>query len=219
MPIRAAGKRLRLKKLRALAPLIVAGTFAIAASAATGFEPGRPTPIPESAFQAVVVPSAPAPAASAPALSPALREIVEPWVSVDPAARAQPAQPLVHPIVVAKPIARPRVTSSSGGSSGGSSGSTSHSISGRASYYCRAGSSPCTVNYPDTSGFDAYAAAGPRLRAALGSTWRGRIVYVDGVRVKLIDWCQCYQGQSNEKLLDLYYDVFARVGSTVTIRW
>lgn len=94
-----------------------------------------------------------------------------------------------------------------------------HVLSGRASWYCRAGSSPCTENHPDSTSFDAYAAAGPKLRAALGSGWRGRIVSVDGIRVKLVDWCQCYQGQSNEKLLDLYYDVFARTGSAVTIRW
>jgi hypothetical protein len=37
--------------------------------------------------------------------------------------------------------------------------------------------------------------------------------------VKLIDWCQCYQGQSNEKLLDLYYDVYSRTGTKVTISW
>jgi hypothetical protein len=96
---------------------------------------------------------------------------------------------------------------------------TTHSITGLASWFCRAGVSPCTANHPDTSGFNAYAAAGPRLRRALGSDWRGSIVYVDGVRVKLIDWCQCYEGRSNEKLLDLYYDVFARVGSSVRIRW
>ena len=65
----------------------------------------------------------------------------------------------------------------------------------------------------------AYAAAGPRLRAAIGSSWRGRIITVNGMRVQLIDWCQCYQGQSNEKLLDLYYDVYARTGSRVVVRW
>jgi hypothetical protein len=93
------------------------------------------------------------------------------------------------------------------------------SLRGYASYYCRAGVSPCTNDYPDGGGVQAYAAAGPKLRNALGSGWRGSIVYVDGIRVKLIDWCQCYQGESNEKLLDLYYDVFARTGSPVVIRW
>ncbi len=118
------------------------------------------------------------------------------------AARPQPPLPVASPIVV--PIA-PKTT---------------HAISGRASYYCRTGVSSCTVNHPDGPGFDAYAAAGPALRAAIGPDWRGRIVYVDGIRVKLIDWCQCTGGKTGvEKLLDLYYDVFARTGSHVTIRW
>ena len=59
----------------------------------------------------------------------------------------------------------------------------------------------------------------PALRAAIGPDWRGTIITVDGIRVKLIDWCQCYRGEPSEKLLDLYYDVFARTGSTVTVRW
>ena len=133
-----------------------------------------------------------------------------------PIPRAQPplpvASPLVVPVATPKPTPKPTVTTST-------TSGTTHAISGLASWYCRAGISMCTVNHPDTSGFNAYAAAGPRLRRALGSDWRGSIVYVDGIRVKLIDWCQCYEGRSNEKLLDLYYDVFARVGSTVRIRW
>jgi hypothetical protein len=96
---------------------------------------------------------------------------------------------------------------------------TTHVIRGPASWYCRAGVSPCTNTNPDLGGFDAYAAAGPKLRAAIGPSWRGSIVYVDGIRVQLIDWCQCYQGEPNEKLLDLYYDVYARTGTAVTIRW
>jgi hypothetical protein len=96
---------------------------------------------------------------------------------------------------------------------------TSHVLRGPASWYCRAGVSPCTYTHPDGGGFDAYAAAGPKLRAAIGPGWRGSIVYVDGIRVKLIDWCQCYRGEPHEKLLDLYYDVYRRTGTSVTIRW
>jgi hypothetical protein len=118
--------------------------------------------------------------------------------------RAQPSVGAPKPVVVNVAPPAPKTT---------------HILRGYASYYCDAGSSPCTSGYPDAGGFDAYAAAGPKLRAAIGANWRGRIVYVDGVRVKLIDWCQCYQGQSNEKLLDLYHDVFLRTGSPVTIRW
>jgi hypothetical protein len=123
-------------------------------------------------------------------------------IPTPPPDRPLPSLPLTSPIVVS------------------TAPKTSHVISGRASYYCRAGVSICTLNHPDGGGFDAYAAAGPALRAAIGSGWRGRIVYVDGIRVKLIDWCQCYGGKSGvEKLLDLYYDVYARTGSQVTIRW
>ncbi len=121
-----------------------------------------------------------------------------------PPSRAQPSLEAARPIVVPVPTPKPRLT---------------HSLRGYASYYCRAGVSPCTVDYPDSGGVQAYAAAGPKLRDALGSDWRGSVVYVDGIRVKLIDWCQCYKGESNEKLLDLYYDVFSRTGSPVVIRW
>lgn len=95
------------------------------------------------------------------------------------------------------------------------------SLTGRASWYCnrdasRGPLSPCHYLYPDTSGYDAYAAAGPRLRAMLGR-WRNRVVLVDGLRVRLVDWCQCYKGTRHEKLIDLYRDVFGRTGSRVRI--
>jgi hypothetical protein len=190
--VRTPGPRSR---LRIVAPLVIAGTLVFGAGVVTGFEPGRPQALPESAFQQVVIPPAPA-------SSPDLRSVFDSVIETDPPApRAQPSLPAAAPIVVP---AAPKLT---------------HAISGRASWYCRAGISPCTVNHADTAGFNAYAAAGPRLRRALGPNWRGAIIYVDGVRVKIIDWCQCYEGQANEKLLDLYYDVYARVGSPVRIRW
>jgi hypothetical protein len=202
-------------QLRAVASFIVAGTFVLAANVAAGTEPGQASPIPDSAFRPVVVPSAPASRLQAEApLSAAapnqgfvpkvdLPELYEPLATTTPVERAQPKLPTSRPIVVKPAPPAPKYT---------------HSLKGYASYYCRAGSSPCTSGYPDGGGVQAYAAAGPKLRAALGD-WHGRVVSVDGIRVKLIDWCQCYQGQSNEKLLDLYYDVFARTGSPVTIRW
>ena len=121
--------------------------------------------------------------------------------------------------VLVKPTPRPDIA---GGIVRGSGGG--RSLSGLASWYCnRDGSrgpiSSCHYQYPDTGGFDAYAAAGPALREAIGPGWRGRVVSVDGIAVKLVDWCQCYQGQRQEKLIDLYYDVFRRVGGNVTIRW
>jgi hypothetical protein len=147
--------------------------------------------------------------------------ILERAMPVDPPKRPQPEPREPRPIVVRVEPDPPAVPSggAQGGGSGGGGGGGSHSIHGLASWYCRAGVSPCTVTHPDGGGFDAYAAAGPRLRAAIGSGWRGTVVSVDGVRVKLIDWCQCYKGEPQEKLLDLYYDVYRRVGGNVTIRW
>jgi hypothetical protein len=156
-----------------------------------------------------VVPAVSPWTAPAPAEPPDLEILREPLIATPPPKRPQPPIGPAKPIVVTvAPPAPARATVT-----------TSRSISGAASWYCRAGWSPCTNNHPDGAGFDAYAAAGPALRAAIGSGWRGTIVTVDGIRVKLIDWCQCYKGQANEKLLDLYYDVFTRTGSRVTIRW
>jgi hypothetical protein len=142
------------------------------------------------------------------------------------APRPQPAAALdvvIKPTPTPKPP--PRQASSSGqGRSSTAVRSSGNSLRGKASWYCnndgsRAQISACHYQYPDTGAFNAYAAAGPRLRAALGSGWRGRVVSVNGVRVKLVDWCQCYQGQSHEKVIDLYLDVFRRTGGDVTIRW
>lgn len=189
------------RQLRAAASFVVSAFFVIAAAATVGAEPSEPRTIPDSAFGPVSL----LPGSSTDALelrqTPDLGVIVDPWVPSALPERPQPSLPTVKPATV---VVAPKTT---------------HRIAGAASWYCRAGSSPCTSGHPDGSGFDAYGAAGPRLRAALGSDWRGSVVYVDGVRVKLIDWCQCYQGESNEKLLDLYYDVFARTGGSVTIRW
>jgi hypothetical protein len=195
-------RRAHRSRLIAVAALIVVGIFTLAANAAAGIEAKPSTSIPDSAFRPV---SLPPPTAD---LLSTAHEVGKPPILREPfdlapplAARAQPSLEAPKPIVV---HVLPKTT---------------HVIRGYASYYCRAGSSPCTNEYPDDGGVDRYAAAGPRLRAAIGPDWRDRIVYVDGIRVRLIDWCQCYKGESNEKLLDLYYDVFDRTGSPVTIRW
>jgi hypothetical protein len=208
--------------------VILIGVFGLAATAASGISPAEPSDIPDDAFRIVSLPS-PAGAQTlerqaltpGPLATPDLRPFVVALPSIAPAERPQPSVPDPNPIVVVRPTPTPKPPPASEDDSGGGAGSqaTSNSISGYASWYCRAGYSICTNNHPDTSDFDAYAAAGPALRQAIGSDWRGSIVYVDGIRVKLIDWCQCYKGESNEKLLDLYYDVFARTGSRVTVRW
>jgi hypothetical protein len=137
-------------------------------------------------------------------------------LTTDAPDRATPRVRDPEPIVVELQPQQPATAATQATSA---TSATSHVLRGAASWYCRAGVSPCTFTHPDLRGFDAYAAAGPRLRAAIGPGWRGTIVSVDGIRVKLIDWCQCYKGEPHEKLLDLYYDVYARTGGSVTIRW
>lgn len=158
----------------------------------------------------------------------AFRPVIVAPVIRDPMFRtAPPSRPLVAvatPEVIVetlKPVVAPKA---SPGTKAEPPSTLAHQIQGLASWYCRAGRSICHYKYPDGPRFDAYAAAGPGLRAAIcGSArsdcWRGRTITVDGIRVKLIDWCQCYKGEPHEKLLDLYYDVFARTGSRVTLRW
>lgn len=102
-------------------------------------------------------------------------------------------------------------------------------LRGPASWYCNVFSrrgpiSSCMSGHPDTRGTDRFAAAGPKLRAAICgvqscTSWRGRYVSVNGQRVQLVDWCQCYWHHSSEKVIDLYLDVFQLTGGTVTIRW
>lgn len=59
------------------------------------------------------------------------------------------------------------------------------------------------------------AAAGPELRHALGSDWRGSVVRVvagdRSVSVKVTDWCQCYKGERRERLIDLSAGAFAEL--------
>lgn len=93
--------------------------------------------------------------------------------------------------------------------------------SGFASWYCRAGQSPCRSGYPDTAHPDYYAAAGPALRIAFGGresskAYVGKFVKVCNVNkacvtVKLIDWCQCFYKTAQEKVLDLYYDAYKAI--------
>jgi hypothetical protein len=52
------------------------------------------------------------------------------------------------------------------------------------------------------------AAAGPALRAALGPGWRGSVVWVNGVRVRLTDW----MGTTNRaKVIDLDAGLFRAI--------
>jgi hypothetical protein len=92
-------------------------------------------------------------------------------------------------------------------------GNAAHRVIGVATWYCESGVSVCTRGFPASG---AYGAAGPALRAALGN-WRGRTVYVNGVPVKLIDWCAC----SGAHVVDVYHSTWLRIPhpNSVTITW
>jgi hypothetical protein len=194
-------------RLRAVAPLVVAATLALAATA-SGLQPSPELPIPDSAFRPVLL--ADRGSAGAPTTTRDQRPVTplaEPLVPTPPPERPQPLLPVAQPISVR---------------------THTHSVSGRASWYCNADDpsvpySICHRSYPDGPGFDAYGAAGPGLRAALGAGWRNTVVLVCGrrcVEVKLVDWCKCTGGSVGTiKLIDLYQDVYARTGGNVTIRW
>ena len=104
---------------------------------------------------------------------------------------------------------------------------TGRRIKGLASWYC-SNTSPCRVGFPPGS---KVAAAGPALRAAIGGSqsspaYRNKSVIVCGskgcMNIKLVDWCQCYYKQPNEKLIDLYKVVWDAIGASkgkVTVSW
>lgn len=106
-------------------------------------------------------------------------------------AASWPAQPVVGASSWGAPILVPRDVSVR-------SERTTAPLTGRASWYSAPGS---------------VAAAGPRLRRALGPGWRGQWVRVSSgsrsVVVELADFCQCYQGTRGERLVDLSDDDFA----------
>ena len=165
------------------------------AAPTTALAPGAPAVIPDSAF---------APVNIAP----------RPPVIVDTFPVATPG-PRGHGDVAEAPvIVIPRPTASSTRARVGDG-----ALRGEASWYCKAGVSVCHYQYPDGPGFDGYAAAGPALRQAIGPGWRNSIVSVDGVRVKLVDWCACGTG----RIIDLYFDVAHALGITgvgqVVVRW
>lgn len=181
-----------------------------------------PTPfvaVPDSAFRAVPEPHAApdglsaAGAFSSPTPIPAIYESIQ--VAPPPPPRPHVDQPQPKVIVVTVP--RPTPVTKSFARSG-------RSLRGNASWYCWPSyPSACANGFPYGGN---YGAAGPALRAALcGSqactSWRGRTVYVNGVPVRLIDWCQCFWHQSNEKLIDLYHNVWEATGAQngVTITW
>jgi hypothetical protein len=208
----------RLTPALALIALVAFATTATAkpptsAASATSFDP---VTIPLDGLVTENV--RPSPAPTSPAAVDEDTTLADPG-SAPTATRGPRTQPAVTAGVFVKPTPKPKQPAVYSGAG------TGHVLKGRASWYCnnngsRAQISSCHFQYPDTGAYNAYAAAGPKLRAAIGPKWRGKVVLVDGLRVKLVDWCQCYGGQSGvEKIIDLYYDVYLRAGGNVTIRW
>lgn len=89
-----------------------------------------------------------------------------------------------------------------------------HVVAGTASWYCKPGRSVCTAGYAASG---PYAAAGPALRVG---NWRGRWVKVNGIRLRLIDFCACPR-----RVIDVYGSQFAKLAPLsrgvipVEVRW
>jgi len=137
-----------------------------------------------------------------------VRRTAAPSASPSPKPTARPTpKPTAKPRATARPVAQPKPPR------------TTRSLRGLASWYCKAGVSPCHYRYPPGS---MVAAACGKLRAAMGPNWRGRIVTVSSggrqVTVRLVDWCG-----SKTKTIDLYWEPMRRLGGTgvlpVIIRW
>lgn len=191
---------------RATAPVLV--VLLLASSLAGPLEagpPSRPVPVPQDLFRPIDTRAAPSHAR--PEAPPIVDALPRQSAPARPTLPQAAPRPLAEAVAPRQPAAAPR---------GGG-------IAGQASWYCLAGRSACHHSYPDGPGRDLYAAAGPRLRAALGPAWRGRTVTVCAARcarVRLVDWCQCYAGRSIEKVIDLYHDAWAATGGgRVAISW
>lgn len=184
--------------------LILASIMLLATPAVTGSrEPSISQPIDSELFQSIILPKE--------SLSPL---IIEPSKTEIPSGR-----PVIK--ITNKPKILVKTIKAVVGKS--------YSISGLASWYCKAGRSICRTGYPDTAGRDYYAAAGPALRAAIGGVessraYVGKTVRVCGevcINVKLIDWCQCHYKTGFEKLIDLYKDAWDDIGGngSVKVSW
>lgn len=176
-----------------------------------------PTPYSSDLFSPVIVPARPS-YGIPPSMPPMPEAMVRPVV-MRPTTRPMTVAPTA---IKVRPV---RLRASAG-------------VRGIATYYCNAthaGLKPsrCMTVHPDTGSYDAYAAAGPALRVALGGNagsacpcpWRNRVVTVtsasgDTVRVKLADWCACGGGH----VIDLYGDPFWALEAKgkvnpVTVSW
>jgi hypothetical protein len=167
----------------------------IVVSSSVSRSPSKPTPVTASAFRDFSYEDLVEPTRTAETY--VYDYMVTPTASPSPKPTAKP-KPKVRAVV--KPKAKPVIRSRS-------------KVSGVATWYCLPGKSRCTRGF---SSGGAYGAAGPELRKALGN-WRGKTVYVNGVRVKLIDWCAC----GGNHVIDVYHSTWVKIPhpNSVTIRW
>ena len=149
--------------------------------------PSVPQPVPQALFRPVVPPVA------IPTALPVIVTTPRPTARPRPAARV-----VVTPRPSPRPMAHP---------------APRYHVDGVATWYCQPGVSICTAGYPASG---AYGAAGPALRAALGN-WRGRTVYVNGIAVLLVDWCQC----NGDHVIDVYHATWVTIPhpDSVEVRW
>ena len=144
-----------------------------------------------------VVPVPTGPPTTAPTIAP---RVPQPTVSPTPAATR---------VIAPRPTPRPSPVIVRG----------HRAVDGLASWYCSPAAPTCVPGYSPGS---MVAAACARLRVAMGSEWRGRVVEVSyatrHVTVTLVDECA-----STSKLIDLYWHPMSLLGGTgvlqVTVRW
>lgn len=205
--------------------VIMLGVPLLAVSAPTAaHQPSKPVPVPPELFHQVPLPDPVEPphVSSGETAIESPHPTVRPDVILDSIERTpEPTRPAVEQpsprsvVVVVEPKPHPNEGQVIVGKG--------HSISGKASWYCWPSyPSACARGFPYGG---RYAAAGPKLRAAICgvqscTSWRGRTVMVNGIPVKLIDWCQCHYRTNIEKIIDLYHNVWeethARGGVTIT---
>lgn len=179
-------------------------------------QPTVSTPIPATEFRALVLAdlrtgprsTAAARDRSTPPPSPALIVLDQPWPEAQPPQPSRAPLRIPPPKLRSEPLHPPKSHAPHRGSIDGA-------VHGVATWYCwPAYPSRCTVGYPSNG---AYAAAGPELRRAFHGHYKGKVVYVNGVRVTLIDFCAC----GGNHVIDVYHSTWVTIPhqSNATITW
>jgi hypothetical protein len=125
-------------------------------------------------------------------------------IALPPKIRTLPPKAVAKRTETAKPVPRRRTRRSG-------------RVAGIATWYCWPSGHPASRCTHGFSAGGAYAAAGPEIRAALGPHYKGKTVWVNGVPVKLIDFCAC----SGNHVIDVYHSTWITIPnqSHVVVRW